>query len=82
MTIIELLIHAAHGFLYFLVAIGFSTLLYPIKMSLHPPTGILLGMAFTTNMFEETEEPEVRYLFFSIHLVFFSLGIFVNYGFK
>tara|TARA_B110000971_G_scaffold191857_1_gene203754 strand:+ start:294 stop:545 length:252 start_codon:yes stop_codon:yes gene_type:complete len=82
MTIIELLIIVAHAFLYFLIAIGISTLLFPIKMSLHSPSGILLGIAFTTNMFEETDEPEVAYLFFSVHLIFFSLGIFVNLGLK
>jgi hypothetical protein len=80
MTVIELLFHAVDGFLYFLMAIGILTLFFPIKMSLHHPQGILLGIGFTSSFSEEPQVDNIHYLFFSIHLLFFSLGVFVNLG--
>ena len=80
MTVIELLINVANGFLYFLIAIGVLTFFFPTKMSLHHPQGILLGVGFTSSFSENPQVEEIHYLFFSIHLLFFSLGVFVNLG--
>jgi len=80
MTVIELLIHAVNGFLYFLMGVGILTLFFPTKMSLHPPQGIMLGIGFTSSFAEEPQVEEIHYIFFSIHLIFFSLGVFVNLG--
>ena len=82
MTVIDLLIYVANGFLYFLILIGVSTLFYPIKMSLHHPQGILLGIGFTSSYSEEPQIEEINYVFFSVHLIAFSLGIFINLGEK
>ena len=80
MTVIELLIHAADGFLYFLIGIGILTFFFPTKMTIHPPQGILMGIGFTSSFSSEPQVEEIHYLFFSIHLIFFSLGVFVNLG--
>ena len=80
MTVIELLIHAANGFLYFLIGVGILTFFFPTKMSLHHPQGILMGIGFTSSFLSEPQVEEIHYLFFSIHLIFFSLGVFVNLG--
>ncbi len=82
MTVTDLLIYAANGFFYFLVLIGISTIFYPIKMSLHHPQGILLGIGFTSSYSEEPQIEEINYVFFSVHLIVFSLGIFINLGEK
>ena len=80
MTVIELLLHAADGFTYFLMIIGLLTLFFPTKMSLHLPQGILLGVGFTSSFSENPQVEEIHFIFFSIHLIFFSLGVFVNLG--
>jgi hypothetical protein len=80
MTVIELLSYTANGFLYFLIGIGFLTFFFPTKMTLHPPQGILIGVGFTSSFSENPQVEEIHYLFFSIHLIFFSLGVFVNLG--
>ena len=80
MTVIELLFQAAHGFLYFLIGIGILTFFFPTKMSIHHPQGILLGVGFTSSFSEEPQVDNIHYLFFSIHLIFFSIGVFVNLG--
>lgn len=80
MTVIELLIHAADGFLYFLIGVGILTFFFPTKMTIHPPQGILMGIGFTSSFSSEPQVEEIHYLFFSIHLIFFSLGVFVNLG--
>jgi len=82
MTVIELLIYAANGFLYFLMAVGILTLFFPIKMSVTPPVGILLGVAVTSNTWNSHDEVDINYVFFQIHLVFFALGVFINLGEK
>jgi len=79
-TVLDLLIHTANGFLYFLIGIGILTFFFPTKMSLHKPQGILLGIGFTSSFSENPQVDEIHYLFFSIHLLFFSLGVFVNLG--
>lgn len=79
-TVLDLLIHTANGFLYFLIGIGILTFFFPTKMSLHKPQGILLGVGFTSSFSENPQVDEIHYLFFSIHLLFFSLGVFVNLG--
>ena len=80
MTVLDLLLHTANGFLYFLIGIGVLTFFFPTKMSLHKPQGILLGVGFTSSFSEKPQVDEIHYLFFSIHLLFFSLGVFVNLG--
>ena len=80
MTVIDLLLYAAQGFLYFLVLIGILTFIFPVKMSLHHPQGLLLGIGFTSSFSENPQVDTIHYLFFSIHLLFFSLGVFVNLG--
>jgi hypothetical protein len=80
MTVIELLLYVANGFLYFLIGIGVLTFFFPTKMSLHHPQGILLGVGFTSSFSENPQVDTIHYLFFSIHLLFFSLGVFVNLG--
>jgi len=80
MTVLDLLLHTANGFLYFLIGIGILTFFFPTKMSLHKPQGILLGVGFTSSFSEKPQVDEIHYLFFSIHLLFFSLGVFVNLG--
>jgi hypothetical protein len=80
MTVIELLFHIINGFLCFLIGIGFLTFFFPTKMTLHPPQGILIGVGFTSSFSENPQVEEIHYLFFSIHLIFFSLGVFVNLG--
>jgi hypothetical protein len=82
MTVIDLLMHAANGFFYFLILIGISTLFYPVKMSLHHPQGILLGVGVTSSYSEEPQIEDIHYVFFSIHLIVFSLGLFINLGEK
>ena len=79
-TVLDLLIHTANGFLYFLIGIGILTFFFPTKMSLHKPQGSLLGVGFTSSFSENPQVDEIHYLFFSIHLLFFSLGVFVNLG--
>ena len=80
LTVLDLLIYTANGFLYFLIGIGILTFFFPTKMSLHKPQGILLGIGFTSSFSENPQVDEIHYLFFSIHLLFFSLGVFVNLG--
>lgn len=80
MTVLDLLLHIANGFLYFLIGVGILTFFFPTKMSLHNPQGILLGVGFTSSFSENPQVDEIHYLFFSIHLLFFSLGVFVNLG--
>lgn len=80
MTVIELLLYVADGFLYFLMGIGILTLFFPVKMSLHHPQGILIGVGITSSFTEEPQVEGIHYLFFSIHLLFFSLGVFINLG--
>lgn len=80
MTVIELLLYVVDGFLYFLMGVGILTLFFPVKMSLHHPQGILIGVGFTSSFTEEPQVEEIHYLFFSIHLLFFSLGVFINLG--
>jgi hypothetical protein len=80
MTVIDLLIHAANGFLYFLIAVGILTFFFPTKMSLHHPQGVLLGVGITSSFSPNPQVTDIHYLFFSIHLLFFSIGVFVNLG--
>ena len=81
MTIIELLIIMANGFLYFLMAVGAITLFFPVRMSIHPPSGILFGIAVTSSYWNQ-EETDIKYIFFQAHLGLMSLGIFINLGYK
>jgi hypothetical protein len=80
MTVIELLLHSLNGFLYFLMGIGILTFFFPIKISVHPPQGILLGVGFTSSFSDEPQLEDIKYIFFSVHLILFSLGIFINLG--
>ena len=82
MTLLELLIYIVNGFSYFLIGIGISTIFFPVKMSLHPPIGVLLGIAVSSSYWGEEEPIEIEYVFFQIHLLFFSLGVFINLGEK
>jgi hypothetical protein len=80
MTVIELLIHASNGFLYFLIAVGILTFFFPTKMSLHQPQGVLFGVGITSSFSPNPQVKNIHYIFFSIHLLFFSIGVFVNLG--
>lgn len=80
MTVIELLFYVVNGFVYFLMAIGVITFLFPTKMSIHSPQGVLLGVGITSSYGENPQVDGIHYLFFSIHLLFFSIGVFINLG--
>lgn len=80
MKVIDLLPYIADGFTYFLLAIGISTFIFPVRMTLHPPAGILLGVAMTSSATNPQEN--LKYIFFQIHLFIFSIGVFINLGIK
>lgn len=80
MTLIDLLPYVADCFTYFLLFIGILTFLVPVRMTLHPPVGILLGVAVTSSA--TNPQGDVKYVFFQIHLLLFSIGVFANLGMK
>jgi hypothetical protein len=80
MQVIDLLPYAVNYFTYFLIAIGISTFIFPVRMTLHPPTGILLGVAMTSSA--TNPQGDLRYVFFQIHIFLFSIGVFINLGMK
>lgn len=60
----------------FLTLIGLLTFFLPIKLSLHfIKNGLLLGINHVTS------EPSdnIRYWFFQIHLILFSVGIYIQF---
>ena len=85
MNLIEIALLLGKGIVFFLIAMGIVTFFYPVRMSVHPPSGILLGVAFTSS-FQDSEElqdlNEINFLFFSVHLIVGSIGIFVDLGLK
>lgn len=80
MVLTDILPHFLHGFIYFLLAIGLSTFFFPVRMTLHGFQGILVGIAYTSSLNNPNDGSEVHYMFFQIHLLFFSLGVFINLG--
>jgi hypothetical protein len=80
MQVIDLLSYAVNYFTYFLITIGISTFIFPVRMTLHPPAGILLGVAMTSSA--TNPQGDLRYVFFQIHIFLFSIGVFINLGMK
>ena len=85
MNLIEIALLLGKGFIFFLIAMGALAFFYPVRITIHPPQGLLLGVAFTSS-FQDSEEQElledINYLFFSVHLLVGSIGIFVDLGLK
>jgi hypothetical protein len=80
MLITDLLPYIFHGFTYFLIGIGISTFFFPVRMTLHGFHGILVGIAYTSSYNNPDDGSEINYIFLQIHLIFFSLGVFINIG--
>lgn len=80
MKVIELLPYAVDYFTYFLLFIGALTFIFPVRMTLHPPAGVLFGVAVTSSL--TNPQGDLKYVFFQIHLFLFSMGVFVNLGMK
>lgn len=80
MQVIELLPYIVEYFTYFLLFIGALTFIFPVRMTLHPPIGVLFGFAVTSSVSNPQEN--LKYVFFQIHFFLFSIGVFVNLGTK
>lgn len=65
---------------WFFISIGVLTFVFPIKLSLHKPHGIVFGIGVTTSLTES--ELDMDFIFFQVYLIFFSMGIFINLGQK
>jgi hypothetical protein len=64
------------GIIGFFTIMGLLTFLFPLKLSLHlPKNGLVLGL---THVVSHPEEP-VNYWFFQIHLILFSVGIYIQF---
>lgn len=85
MNLIEIVLLLGKGIVFFLIAMGLLTFFYPVRITIHPPQGILLGVAFTSS-FQDNEElqemNDLKFLFFSVHVLIGSIGIFVDLGIK
>ena len=59
----------------FFVIVGIIAFLFPIKLSLTlPKNGLLLGIVHVNSPPEE----DIKYIYFQVHLILISIGIFIN----
>jgi ABC-type uncharacterized transport system permease subunit len=64
-------------FICFLALMGLLTFFLPIKLSLHLiKNGLLLGI---NHVYSEPKE-QIKYIFFQIHLILFSIGIYIQFS--
>jgi len=68
------------GLIFFLTIIGILTFLYPVKITVQPPHGVLLGVVFTSSYYDNDELENRKYVFISIHLLVGSIGVFIDLG--
>jgi hypothetical protein len=60
----------------FLALIGLLTFFLPIKLSLHLiKNGLLLGI----NHVSSDPKEQIKYMFFQIHLILFSIGVYIQF---